>query len=39
MIDKDYFDGFEKGMKPRGKTSFCHGTLSSGHSSEFILTL
>ena len=36
MIDKDYFDGFEKGMKPRGKTSYIvHGTLSSEHSSEF----
>ena len=33
MIDKDYFDGFEKGMKPRGKSLhwkvcyFCHSTL------------
>ena len=27
MIDKDYFDGFEEGMKPRGehlKINICH---------------
>ena len=31
MIDKDYFDGFEKGMKPRGEKTV-HEYLSLNKS-------
>ena len=39
MIDKDYFDGFEKGMKPRGKTSFVTVHCPQSIAVSLLLTL